>query len=94
MTNKFLIKVFYAVLCLLIGVDAYGQKTSLVSQSERVVSDVIDLRLNSWGHGESYSLEGDWLFAWEILLILKVVSQNNHGTRCMFQAHGVKIKVS
>jgi len=66
MTNKFLIKVFYAVLCLLMGVEAYGQKTSLVSESERVGSDVIDLRLNSWGHGETYSLEGDWLFAWEI----------------------------
>jgi two-component system sensor histidine kinase ChiS len=65
MTNKFLINVFYVSLCLLIGCNAYGQQTSLLSQSELEGSATIDLRLNHWGQGNSYSLEGDWLFAWE-----------------------------
>jgi two-component system sensor histidine kinase ChiS len=65
MTNKFLINVFYVSLCLLIGCNAYGQQTSLLSQSELEGSAAIDLRLNHWGQGNSYSLEGDWLFAWE-----------------------------
>jgi len=66
MTNKFLIQVLYAVFCLMIGFEAYGQEASLVGQSERVDVNVIDLRVNSWGQGENFSLEGDWGFAWEV----------------------------
>jgi len=77
MTNKILMKVFYVSLCLLIGFEAYGQQTGLVNQSERVDSGVIDLRLNNWGNGESYSLEGDWLFAWEVFTHTKNGQQAN-----------------
>jgi signal transduction histidine kinase/DNA-binding response OmpR family regulator len=65
MTNKFLIKVLYASLCLISGFNAYGQQAGLFGQPELSQSTVIDLRLNQWGLGNSYSLEGDWAFSWE-----------------------------
>jgi|GEM_PF-288017 len=82
MTNKLLIKVIYTALCLLIGFEAYGQKASLVSQSERVdfdvtLSEAVDLRLSDWGDGESYSLEGNWFFAWETFTHNKDAQQDN-----------------
>ena len=58
MINKLLIKVLYTAIFLSIGFEAYGQQPGQVSQpdlvdSKAIDSSVIDLRLNSWGHGES-----------------------------------------
>ena len=57
MTNNTLKNVSYALLCLLLSFKSFGQQTNPHHQ--------IDLRSNNWGQGESYSLKGDWLFAWK-----------------------------
>ena len=71
MTNKLLIKVLNTWLLLMLSFAVSGQQVNSSSQSKPVESGVIgfeliDLRSYHWGQGDSFSLEGDWTFAWEL----------------------------
>lgn len=64
MTDKLLLNILYILLFLLGSTDCYGQESGSATNVEPANSDVIDLRLNSWGGGDVHSLKGGWSFAW------------------------------
>ena len=55
----------FIALCLLIVTGAYGQQPVPIPTPEKVIDELIDLRLHNWGNGEIHSLKGNWPFAWK-----------------------------